>query len=358
MRYTNHIRMMMPVAFFAMISCSGHEKMQSEDSSSTLQGSDELTAEVDTMTLWSAAFTNDVVSNGRIKASEYADINFRTSEIIDDIFVHNGQHVKKGQQLARLNMFKLDAEKTKQEAALAQARLEMQDVLIGRGYNPEDLSSVPDDVMKLARIRSGLEQAETNYNTILKDIENATLTAPFDGVVANVKGSRRSMASMSEPFCRIINDNVMGVEFSILESELSYIHPGSKVEITPYNGGDKHYGTVSEINPMIDESGHVKVNAKLNGASGLIDGMNVRIRSSQSLGDRLIVPKSAVVLRTGRQVAFTYEDGKAMWNYVTTGLENLDSYEITDGLTEGVVLIISGNENLAHEAPVKLIEKQ
>ncbi len=78
----------------------------------------------------------------------------------------------------------------------------------------------------------------------------------------------------------------------------------------------------------------------------------MRIRISHDLGRRLVVPKSAVVLRTGRQVVFTYEDGKAMWNYVTTGLENLDSYEIVEGLKDGNIVIYNGNENLAHETPV------
>jgi hypothetical protein len=52
---------------------------------------------------------------------------------------------------------------------------------------------------------------------------------------------------------------------------------------------------------------------------------------------------------------FTYLDGKAMWNYVTTGLENMDEYVITEGLTEGQEVIVSGNFNLAHEVPVKVV---
>ena len=39
-----------------------------------------------------------------------------------------------------------------------------------------------------------------------------------------------------------------------------------------------------------------------------------------------------------------------------TGLENADSYTIIDGLKEGDIVITSGNINLAHEAPVKVID--
>jgi hypothetical protein len=84
----------------------------------------------------------------------------------------------------------------------------------------------------------------------------------------------------------------------------------------------------------------------------MIDGMNARVRVSKNLGKRLVVPKSAVVLRSGREVVFTLEEGKAMWNYVTTGIENLDSREILEGLTAGQTVITDGNENLAHQTPV------
>lgn len=317
-----------------------------------MTNSHELAVEVDTMSLHTARFNNDVISNGRVKATESSDVFFRSSELIEDVLVHNGQRVKKGQALARLDLFKLNGEKTKLKASLQQAQLELQDVLIGQGYNTDNLSAVPADVMHLARIRSGLEQAEASYNLILKDIEQATLTAPFNGIVANVNGSRHTMANTSQPFCRVINDSEMSVEFPVLESELPMIAIGDIVEVTPYNGGKAYTGRIVEINPIIDDNGHVSVKAKINGADGLIDGRNVRIRCSRSLGERLVVPKSAVVLRSGREVVFTYVDGKAIWNYVTTGLENLDSYEIVEGLTEGMSVIVNGNENLAHEAPV------
>lgn len=334
-----------------LASCSGSEATDSRHTSADVNN-DELIAKVDTVTVCSAPFKSDIVSNGRVQPAEFADIYFRSAELIEDVAVHNGQRVRRGQTLAKLDMFKLNAEKTKLEASLAQAKLELQDVLIGQGYNPDDLASVPQDVMALARIRSGLEQAEANYNTTIRDIENAVLTAPFDGVVANVKGAAHTMASAAEPFCRIINDSRMEVEFPVLESEMAHIRPGEAVEIIPYNGGETYRGHITEINPVVDENGHVDVKASIDDGRGLIAGINVRIRSSHSLGDRLVVPKSAVVLRTGRQVAFTYQDGKAMWNYVTTGLENLDSYEITEGLKEGDRVIFSGNENLAHETPV------
>ena len=58
-----------------------------------------------------------------------------------------------------------------------------------------------------------------------------------------------------------------------------------------------------------------------------------------------------------KQVVFTLKDEKAQWNYVQTGLENAESYSMADdALKEGDTVIVTGNVNLAHEAPVKVVE--
>ena len=52
------------------------------------------------------------------------------------------------------------------------------------------------------------------------------------------------------------------------------------------------------------------------------------------------------------------EYGKAQWNYVQTGLENAESYSMADdALKEGDTVIVTGNVNLAHEAPVKVVDR-
>ncbi len=307
---------------------------------------------VKTMKLTEREITHDVVSNGKITAKETADLFFRASEPVSEVWVREGQRVKKGQKLARLDLFKLESERARLLSEREKALLDMQDVLIGQGYDPADKSSVPDEVMRLARVRSGLDGIETSVALNKKEIEQSTLTAPFDGVIADLKVKRFGLAVTSEPACRVINDGGMQVEFPVLESELSLLSPGDVVEVSPFTGGETCRGKVTEINPKVDDKGLVRVRASLGARSGMVDGMNARVRVSKNLGKRLVVPKSAVVLRSGREVVFTLENGKAMWNYVTTGIENLDSREIVDGLEEGQTVIIEGNENLAHQAMV------
>ena len=318
--------------------------------------------EVTVMKLAKGNFHHELVSNGKIVAKDYADLYFRTSEVVAKVYVKNGMFVRKGQKLAELDMFKLNNTLAQNKNALAQAHLDMQDVLIGQGYAPENLNAVPADVLELAKVKSGYERAKAQYEVSQYDVEQATLTAPFDGVVANLFDKQYNMPKSGEPFCRVIRTSAMEVDFTVLESELPLIKVGDQVEVTPYAAAvGTRTGSISEINPLVDENGMVRVKAQVNGGDKLFDGMNVRISVKRSVPDQMVVPRTAIVLRSGKQVIFTVKDNIAMWNYVTTGLENLSEYTLVDweasGLQEGMTVITTGNVNLAHETPVKIINK-
>lgn len=337
------------------IACSSR-KQESKENDGVETALPSQPNEVTTMILKKKVFDHELVSNGKISATKYADLTFRTSEVIDEVLVKNGDRVHKGQKIAVLDMFKLKNSYEQRKTALAQTELEMKDVLIGQGYSPDNIKSVPTDVLELAMIKSGYKQNKAQYEAAEYDIKNAVLTAPFDGVVANLFEKPHNMASTSEPLCRIIAGGPMEVDMTVLESELPLVKLGDKVEVTPYASTvGICAGRVSEINPLVDTNGMVRVKVSVDGGGKLFDGMNVRVSVKRSIGEQLVVPKSAVVLRSGKQVVFALDKGKAQWVYVHTGLENMNEYVVNDGLEEGMEVIVTGNVNLAHEAPVNVI---
>ncbi len=340
---------------FIFSACSGEKKPDiSEEGVSTVLP--DTKNEVAVITLKKQVFNHELISNGKVSAREMADLRFETSEIISQIWVKNGDRVQKGQKLAELDKFRIANKLAQAKDAMDRAELELQDVLIGQGYNLDNLSNVPEDIMQLARVKSGFDQNKSLYEVAQYEDRHATLVAPFDGVVANLFSKPHNIASTSEVFCTIIDSRGMEVDFTVLESELPLIKNGDKVVISPFADiSSKYNGNISEINPLVDDKGMVRVKARVNGGNKLFTGMNVRVSVYRSLADQLVVPKSAVVLRSGKQVVFTYSDGKALWKYVQTALENAENYTIAEGLDEGDSVIVSGNINLAHEAPVSLI---
>ena len=307
---TQNYRLLLCLALFVLAACSGAKKEEAADEGVATVLPDEKN-EVTVTTLKRQTFNHELVSNGKVVAGGMADLRFESSGIVAQIYVKNGDRVHKGQKLAELDKFRLKNKTAQTKDALEKAKLELQDVLIGQGYT-------------------------------------------FDGVVANLFSKPYNAANTSDTFCSIIGTQGMEADFTVLESELPLIKSGDKVVVTPYaDPAAKYEGRISEINPLVDDKGMVKVKAIVSGQGKLFNGMNIRVNVHRSLGEQLVIPKSSVVLRSGKQVVFTLKDNKAKWNYVQTVLENSENYTIVeDEVHEGDVVIVTGNVNLAHEAPV------
>lgn len=354
----------------------------SDSSPATIENKQEL---IETTVLQGKTFYQELAGNGKVTASRSAEVRFKTVERIAHVWVRNGQRVEAGQKLAELDKFRLERSLAQAKDNLEQSRLNLQDVLIGRGYSLEEIDSglsltlpqregtenaslpfspslgesegVSD--FHLAAIKSGYNKALIAYELAAKELEQATLTAPFSGVVANLTAKADNLSSTGEPFCLVIDDAHPEVAFTVLESELPMVRPGYSVSVIPFAEHDPQarvWGEVTEVNPYVESNGMVKVKARVSNNGRLIEGMNVKVTMRQPMGECLVIPKSAVVMRSGKPVVFTLTRGKAQWNYVEVLAENSDSCTVAprtkeyEGLSAGDTVIVKGNLNLAHDS--------
>ena len=332
-------------------------KDNDEESVTTILPTEEV--EVRTETLRMQDFELEVVSNGRISAQQIAELRFINSSggnVPVKVLVQNGNRVEAGDAIAMIDTFQLSNSYRQAFNILQRADLDLQDVLIGLGYTLADSASIPEDVFKLALIRSGYSNAKNQYELAKYNLDNTTLRTPIAGMVTNLFAKPFNPIDQSEPFCVVIAEGKPEVDFRILENELPLIKKGDRVKIQPYAAPDViTTGSVVDINPNVDKDGMVRLKAFVQPHAKLFNGMNVRISVLRSYGQQWVVPKTAVVLRTGKEVVFVYKNGKAAWNYVDTGLQNSTHYTITSStLQEGDEIIFSGNEHLAEGTNVKL----
>ena len=308
---------------------------------------------VDTIILETGTFHRELVSNGTLEALRKATLRFDISGELESIPVENGQRVQKGRLLARLNDFDLQNQLKISRISLEKARVEFQDVMIGQGYDPQDTASVPERFLRIARVKSGLADARANLEEAQHRLRSSALHAPFSGVVANIEKKEHDRIGPGDDFCTMIDNSRFHVKFSVLESELDQIGLQKEITANPMAGGS-YRGYIDQVNPVVDENGLVTVRGLIRNPNGnLLEGMNVKVEVKNEIPDRLVIPKTAMVLRQNKEVVFTLKnDTIAMWNYVQTGMENSGSYTITEGLNVGDTVITSGNINLAHESKV------
>ncbi|MDR1381958.1 MAG: efflux RND transporter periplasmic adaptor subunit [Tannerella sp.] len=344
----------------AGLACCGQKNSEDkEESVEIVLPTEEM--EVRTVTLRTVDFEHELVSNGRMSAQQVAELQFASlppGSVPVRIFVKNGDRVAAGAEIAMLDTFQLSNSYRQAEDNLQKAYLELQDVLIGQGYSLADSASMPQDMLALAYVRSGYNSAKIQYDLAEYNLCNATLRTPIAGTVANLFAKLYCAVNTAEPFCTVIGEGQPEVDFRILENELPLIKTGDRVKIQSYASPDiESTGSIASINPSVDKEGTVRVKAYIQPHPKMFNGMNVRISVFRSLGRQWVIPKSAVVLRTGKQVVFAFKDGKAAWNYVETGFENATQYSVTGKtLQEGDEIIYSGNEHLADGTNVKLAD--
>ncbi len=331
------------------------EEKNTEGVTVILSQEEELPA-VEVEVLRNGKFAQEILSNGILSSVKKADLFWKASGIITHIHVRNGDRVRHGQVLAEIDKEKLELSLQQASDSRKRSYLDMQDFLIGQGYKISDSLSVPDNIKELASMKSGYGQACINYRSAQIALQEATLTAPFSGVVANLTAKPYNQTGSGGAFCTLLDNSSMEVEFPVMENEIRSLRQGDAVQVALYADEDDNApGRIVSINPLIGENGLTKVCAIVpQTPKHWFDGMKVRVNIHRNTDGHLVVPKEAVVVRDGRRVAFTVRKSKAYWNYVTIGYENSSSYTITKGLKEGDSVIVSGNQNLAHFTPIAI----
>ena len=300
-------------------------------------------------------FYREFESNGKLKAVNRATLIYELDEEILTVDVKNGARVETGQVLSVLDETKQRHNHERACRTLDKARLNLEDVLIGMGYQLEDSSSVPEHIMKIALIRSGYTDAVSEKELAAINLKKVKVTAPFSGVVAGLEAKPYNRTGQYKEFCTLIDDSSFEVEFPVLENETAQLKVGMPLVVIPYAfENDTIAGRLSAVNPTVNEAGMVLAIATVPNKTGkLTDGMNVKVIVRDAVPNQIIIPKSAVTLRQERKVVFVCKNDTAHWRYVNIGEENAQFCTITGNqIKPGEEVVVDGNFNLSHLAPV------
>lgn len=298
-------------------------------------------------------FETSIQAQGQLRANEKMELVWNAQGYITELSVQNGDQVEAGMELARLSTLQLGEDLRQAEINLEKARLAREDMLISGKLDSTSLEADKRDNIDLL---SGYRQAEYDIEKIEKQITKQLINAPFEGIVFDIQQVAGAYVSPGKSFAKLVNNKNFQVEFQVLESDLGNLQKGQAIEVQPLAGQFKPFNsTIHRIIPIVNSQGLVTILANARGNAGAYyDGMKVQVQVMRSLPDQIIVPREALVIRSGRKVIFVYDPVSrlAKWHYVTTGSENESSVTITDGIEAGDQVIIEGNLNLSHDAEV------
>lgn len=297
-----------------------------------------------------------IIASGKIASAAEVRMQFRRAGIIQKILVSNSQLVTKGQLLALLD-------NGTQELAFSKAKLMLQEKTISFNDMMLSYQSIKDssryaNANKNIRISSGLAGAEIAYEEARLEYENSFVRAQIAGVISGIEVNSGSPVSHSELLCYIHDPRNLIVHAEVLEADALQLKNGTRAEIRPTAIANEVYAaSVENINPRVDDkTGLVKVTLKLIGRSNVFPGMHVQATMSLPYDKHVVVPKEALVVRSGKFVVFTINNNQAKWNYVTIGRENGKEVEVLEGLQKGDSVIVTNNLQLAHDASLSVVK--
>jgi RND family efflux transporter MFP subunit len=338
--------------------CSKTEEVSQEIPTENFRN-EVLATEVKVAVAERKSFDYLINATGKLEAVNEAKMIIEQDGYLTDVYVVEGQQVAKGQILARLNPIEAELRLEKAKIALIKAKADHEVLKINfysalESKDPAVVRTVEEKI----KVNSGWALAEVELKEAELNLQRCEVRAPIAGKVASIKFKKGSLVMRNQEFSVLIGGEQLMLRVKVLESDIPLISLNQKAEIYPVsNSQEALNGRVLAINPLVDESGLVQVSVLMNAQRNLLPGMNARaiIRAPQS--NSLVVPKDALVYRSGRAVVFTVENGKeSKWNYVVPGKDNGEEVEILEGLEANTTVITTNNLQLAHQAPVQIIK--
>ena len=297
-------------------------------------------------------FEYEIQAKGQLVATREAALTFKTNGWLKALYVYPGMHVPKGQLMALQDDREVSLALEKAKIELKERQLEYENQLLATGQRAD--SAQWETLKTNLEYVTGLRKARLSHKEALWQLQQTRLKAPFKGVVTNLETKQGARVKKGDVFCLLSDPASLVVETELLETFSAQIKPGLKADFKPMGSESVFNGHIKSINPRVNKHGLVKLSIALGNSKGLMPGMHGAVRIYVPFHKNIIIPETALVVRSGKEVVFVAEQGLAKWKYVTTGLKSQNQVEILEGLTEGDTVITTNNIYLAHDAPVSI----
>jgi membrane fusion protein (multidrug efflux system) len=324
------------LSIFVMTGCKDQESM-----ADTAGNAKEAPAIPVAVTVVEPVFLRDVVFlPGETEAYEDVKVAANTSGRVEWIGPREGQRVKKGDLLA-----KIDVSALKASLERAQAAYELAGDLYQRRRRLYDNKIIA---------REELDQSETQLKLAAADLEQIKVRyghgfpkSPVAGVVNYLYLEVGDYAEAGKPIANIVNIDRIKINVQVPELDVRYVKKGQTTPIRIDAFAERMLtGTVDFVAFKADPATKTFLVRSIieNPASDIRPGMIGRVAFvRQAIADALAAPLFAIVDKGGERIVFIEKDGVAESRIISIGVIEGDRVQITSGLNIGDHLIVKGH---------------
>jgi membrane fusion protein, multidrug efflux system len=297
-----------------------------------------------------------VTVTGTVEPIRVIGVNSQLAGALTAVHVQEGDRVRPGSVLARMD----DREQRAQLSA-ARAALEVAEAAYRRAEQLRERQVIT--LPEYERDRTAYMAAAAQVEQIETRLSHATITSPIAGIITEKRVETGDIAGNQTRLFTIADISTMVVRVGVSELDVVAIGVGDGVAVAlDALPGSTLRGRVRRIFPSADPATRlVPVEVALEGADAAAARPGFLARTTFGVGARsnvMLVPAAAVLPTTGGQAVFVLDNDRAVRRTVETGATHAGRVEIIAGLMDGEFVITTGNNMLRDGATIRVAGRE
>jgi len=292
---------------------------------------------------------------GSLKAKDDVFLKSEMPGMVKAILFQEGQLVEKDTPLVQLDDAVLQAALKKSQAEL---------LLSTQKFNRMQELVKTDLIAKQAfdEAKADVQGKESTVESNRAQVEKMLIKAPFDGTLGVKQVSVGDFVEVGRIIVEIADVSNLMVEYTVSDKNVTKISAGQKVFIHSDAIPDQTFeGQVTFISPTVDpKTRTITVQASLpNDDQTLSPGLSVTITQLlNTIENALTVPEQSLLATISGQKVFKIVDGKAVEATIKIGARFKGDVQVTEGLEQNDLIIISGQQKVKDGQPVSVINQE
>ncbi|OOF62298.1 efflux RND transporter periplasmic adaptor subunit [Rodentibacter sp. Ppn85] len=265
----------------------------------------EASSPVTALEVKAGEWTPVINTTGLVRPNQGAMLSAQSAGTVSNVFVQNGQNVKKGDLLVELDSSVERASLKASQAqlpALRQTYKRYANLLASNAVSRQEVDNA----------KSAYDAQVANIESLKATIERRQIVAPFDGKAGIVKVNVGQYVNVGTEIVRVEDTSSMKIDFSISQNELDKLHLNQRVTATTdARQGETFSARITAIEPAINSlTGLVDVQATFEPEDGhkLLSGMFSRLRVAlPTETNQIVVPQVAVSYNMYGEISYLLE---------------------------------------------------
>lgn len=354
-RGVDRMKRVIPILFTLILFGCGKEKVIEKK---------ETLKEVSVITLHTQTINNLKSYNGTINPSKEVILKTPTGGYVSKIYKKNGNKIKKGEILVKLNDAETESALNETEGSVDKAKANYEKAAklhkkYSELYDKQYISEAEylnidnelnESAGELRMAKAERTKAEDNYNRL-------SIRSTMNGIVTDLEIKEDEKLEAKTAVATIVDNREMELKIAVEGKDMKNIKIGKEAEVEIDELGEKRIGKVSEINYSANKDSK-KYEVKLiipNKDGSLIKGMYGKVEMEQEGVSGFFVPKKAIMVKDMYSYVAIIKNGKANIYKVEQGISRGDLQQIkSDKLVDGDKLVIEGQYLLNNNDKVKV----